>query len=80
MLRARNRVTCNPATTGVSLTVTHGLGTTVDACWLVACSDRGLGRTYLVNRTGANTVRVCNSVGTTVTVDVFSWVYQGRLY
>lgn len=81
MLRARNRVTLNPANTGTVLTVTHGLGTTVDAWWFVACSDRGQGRTYLfADPNAANTIRVCNSYQTNVTVDVFTLVYQGRLY
>jgi hypothetical protein len=82
MLRARNRVTLNPATTGVDLTVTHGLGTTADMWWIVPCSTRAQGRTYVPAAAAltANTITVCNSVQTNATVDVFTLVFQGRLY
>ncbi len=82
MLRTRLRRTLNPVATGTVLTVTHGLGSTLDMWWIVPCSGRGLGRTYVPAATlpTATHIRVVNSVGTTVTVDIFCLVFQGRLY
>jgi hypothetical protein len=77
----RTRVQRRTDSTGVILTVTHGLGTTLDAWNLVDVSARGRGRTYHVNgAVTANTINIANSLNTNVTVDVFCWVYQGRLY
>ena len=81
MLRTRIRATT--ASTGVNLSVSHGLGTTLDAWNVVDCSARGLGRTFVAGGIvgiGANRIVINNAVQTTVTVDVFAWVYQGRLY
>jgi len=81
MLRSTNRVLLNPATTGVTLTVTHALGTVPDVVFFTPLSNIGQGRTYapLAGRT-ADTLTVINSLETNVTVDVYSWAYQGRLY
>lgn len=77
----RTRVRRRTAATGVVLTVTHGLGTTLDAWNIVNVSNRARGRTYVVPGTAlANTINVANSIASMVTVDVFCWVYQGRLY
>jgi len=79
MLRSRNRV--RTASTGVSLTVTHGLGVVPDLYLITPLSARNLGCTYVrAASVLTNTIDICNSVQTTVTVDVFCWAYQGRLY
>ena len=79
MLRTRVRRTT--ASTGVALTVTHGLGVTLDAWNIVACSARAAGRTYVFPAlVGINTITIVNSLQTTCTIDVFAWAYQGRLY
>jgi len=77
----RTRVRRRTASTGVSLSVTHALGAIPDYYKIVPCSARNVGRTHVVIGTVlTNTIHICNSVQTTVTVDVFCWVYQGRLY
>jgi len=79
MLRTRVRRTTG--STGVSLTVTHGLGQVPDAWWFVHGSNRGVGFTYMPFGTAlTNTIDVCNSNQTTVTLDVFCIFYNGRLY
>jgi hypothetical protein len=82
MLRTRVQRTHNPATTGVALTVTHGLGVTLDMWWIVPISGRGQGRTYrpAAILPGPQTITLTNSRETNVTVDVFCLVFQGRLY
>jgi hypothetical protein len=77
MLRARVR-RCT-GTTGLQMSVTHGLGTTADVVWWVG-RNRWQPGTYLVQNTGANTVHVVNSLNSNATLDVFCWVWQGRLY
>lgn len=77
MLRARVRR--STGTTGLRLSVTHGLGTTADALWWVGRNPRTPG-TYLVQNTGANTIHLVNSLNSSATLDVFAWVWQGRLY
>ena len=79
MLRARTRRAT--ASTGVTLTVTHGLGAVPDFWSIAAVSGVGLGRTYVVPATPlTNTIDIVNSVESTVTLDVFTINYQGRLY
>lgn len=82
MLRARIQRTLNPANTGTQLTVTHGLGVTIDAWWVVPISNRARQRT---SRTAAvaptaQTITVVNWAQTNATVDIFCLAYQGRLY
>jgi len=77
----RTRVQTRTGSTGVILSVSHGLGTTLEAWNIVELSARGLGRTYHVPGTAAaNRICVRNSIQTTVTVEVFCFAYQGRLY
>lgn len=79
MLRARTRATT--ASTGVNLSVSHGLGTVPDLWSIAPMSARDLGRTIVVaGAVGANRICINNPRQTTVTVDVFTWVWQGRLY
>jgi hypothetical protein len=79
MLRTRVRRTT--ASTGVTLTVTHGLGAVPDLWSIEPLSDRGVGRTYVVPATVlTNLINIVNSISTTVTVDVFCINWQGRLY
>jgi len=77
MLRARIRRATG--TTGLRMSVTHGLGTTADAVWWVGRNRRTPG-TYLVASANPNIVHVVNSLNSTATLDVFVWVWQGRLY
>jgi hypothetical protein len=79
MLRIRVRRTTG--STGVDLTVTHGLGTTLDWWAFVPVS----GRAIAPNRPaaimpGANVITLEDSLATTVTLDVMCIAYQGRLY
>jgi hypothetical protein len=77
----RTRVQRTTASTGVQLTVTHGLGAVPDLWSIEPVSDRGVGRTYVAPGTAlTNTIAIRNSISTTVTVDVFVINYQGRLY
>jgi hypothetical protein len=79
MLRARTRRTT--ASTGVTLTVTHGMGQVPDFWSCAAVSNRGLGRTaFITGRQLTNTIDIVNSIQTTVTVDIFTVFYNGRLY
>jgi len=80
MLRTRvQRAT--DANTGVTLTVTHGLGAVPDHWNIEPINDRSFGRTYVVPATNlTNTIDIVNSLVSNATVDVFVWSYQGRLY
>jgi hypothetical protein len=80
MLRTRVRRAIGP--TGVAVQITHGLGTTLDMWWWVACSARGRGATYRPVATfpTATVITLVNSIQTNVTLDVFCLVFQGRLY
>lgn len=79
MLRTRVRRTT--ASTGVTLTVTHGLGAVPDIWWIEPVSDRSQGRAYVVAATVlTNLINVVCSIQTTCTLDVFVQNYQGRLY
>jgi hypothetical protein len=79
MLRTRVRRTT--ASTGVALTVTHGLGAVPDIWIVEPLSARPLGRQYIVPGTVlTNTINVVCSINTTCTLDVFVISYQGRLY
>lgn len=74
-------VTRTTGSTGVTLTVTHGLGTTLDF-WAIA--PRNL-RAYAPGRPAANyptanVIFVTDWMQTTVTMDVLCVAYQGRLY
>jgi len=79
MLRARNTVTTG--STGVTLTVTHGLGTTLDF-WAITprnTNARAPGRPA-GNYPNGTYIWVCDFYGSTATLDVVSVAYQGRLY
>lgn len=79
MLRARNIVTTG--STGVALTVTHGLGQIPDAWWVSENGARGVGSIQVpVATVLTNTFTIRNSLQTTVTVNVFTIFYNGRLY
>ena len=67
--------------TGVALTVTHGLGTTLDFWAITPRNLRGHtpGRP-VANYPTANVIFVCDWMQTTVTMDVLCVAYQGRLY
>ena len=79
MLRARTRATT--ASTGVTLSVSHGLGQVPDLWSLAPMSGRDLGRTIVIGGSvGTNRICINNPLQTTVTIDVFTWVYTGRLY
>ena len=79
MLRTRVRRTTG--STGVTLTVTHGLGAVPDMWFIEPCSDRSLGRAYAVpGQVLTNTIDVVCSIESTCTLDVFVQNYQGRLY
>ena len=79
MLRRRLRRTT--ASTGVALTVTHGLGVIPSIYFYTPLSDRGVGRTYLPPANIlTNTLVVVNSVQTTVTLDIFVLSFKGELY
>lgn len=79
MLRARTRRTTG--STGVTLTVTHGLGAVPDLWAIEPVSARPLGRQYVVPGTVlTNIINVVCSIETTCTLDVFTINYQGRLY
>jgi hypothetical protein len=75
------RVRRTTASTGVALTVTHALGVIPEVWMLEPCSDRGLGRSLVVPGTlTATTLIVRNSIGITVTLDVFVFTFKGELY
>ena len=77
----RTRVRRATGTTGATLTVTHALGAVPDFYKAVPCSARNVGRTYIpVGTVLTNIISIHNDLQTTVTVDVFCWVWQGRLY
>jgi hypothetical protein len=77
----RTRVQRTTASTGVALTVTHGLGGTLDFWALVPVSTRGIGlyRPAATLPTN-NVIYVADGLATTVTLDVMCIAYQGRLY
>lgn len=79
MLRTRVRRTT--ASTGVALTVTHGLGAVPDMWITEPLSARAAGRQYVVPATVlTNTINIVCSIQTTCTIDVFCINWQGRLY
>jgi len=79
MLRRRIRRTT--ASTGVTLTVTHGLRCVPEFWNLEPVSDRSLGHTYVqVNTVLTNTITIVNSAQTTCTMDVFVMTFKGALY
>jgi len=79
MLRARTQRTTG--STGVTLTVTHGMGAVPDYWNVEPVSDRSQGRAYIVPATYlTNTIDVVCSIESTCTLDVFTVTYQGRLY
>jgi len=78
MLRSHN-VVCT-GSTGVSLTVTHGLGVVPDRWFHASRNLRCRGTYYLAAAVLTNVLTVVNSLESTVSLDVFCWVYQGRLY
>jgi len=79
MLRARNLV-CT-GSTGVNLTVTHGLGQIPDAWWFVNNIARGAGTVHLiVGSVLTNILTIASSLQSTVSVNVFTIFYNGRLY
>jgi len=79
MLRSILRRTT--ASTGVTLSVTHALGTIPDVVTFTPTSGLGQDRTYMApGARSAAVVHVVNSIESTVTVDVTCLAYQGRLY
>ena len=79
MLRARTRRTTD--STGVNLSVTHGLGAVPDFWAVEDVGPRGVGQTFFVPGTIlTNVLNINNALESTCTVDVFTINYQGRLY
>jgi len=77
----RTRVRRCTASTGVTLTVTHGLGVVPDFWAIQQLNLRGLGCTYVLpGSIGTTRMHIRNALQTTVSVDVFVIGYQGRLY
>lgn len=78
----RTRVRRRTGSSGVVLTVTHGLGTTLDFWAIVPRSNRALAPIMAVasGAPTANVIYVADTLATTVTLDVFCIAYQGRLY
>ena len=69
------------ASTGVTLTVTHGMRCTPNFWNIHPVSDRSLGRTRVVPGTAlTNLINIVNSAQTTCTVDVFVFAFRGELY
>jgi len=83
MLRTRvQRATGN---TGVLLTVTHGLGASIEFWAICPVSNRFAGTTQsfytpAANLPTANVLFVVHSLASVVTLDVVCIAYQGRLY
>lgn len=78
----RTRVQRRTASTGVALTVTHGLAGTLDFWALMPVSNRAIAP-FMALATGAptnNVIYVGDGLATTVTLDVICIAYQGRLY
>jgi len=77
-----SRVQRRTGSTGVVLTVTHGLGAIPDAWSWTHVSNRGVGRTYrpaaLMPTT--NHIFLVNSVDTLCTLDVFTMAQGGLVY
>jgi len=79
MLRSHNAV-CT-GSTGVTLTVTHGLAQVPDMFWAVHRNGRGVGAGYFpAANVLTNTIDYINSLQSTVSVDIFCWFFDGRLY
>jgi hypothetical protein len=76
----RTRVQTRTLITGVQLSVSHGLGTTLDAWNLVCLSNRGRGTLCTIGNPGPNRFTVISSLRSCVTFEMFAFVYQGRLY
>ena len=77
----RIRVQRCTGSTGVTLTVTHGLGVTLDF-WALAprnTNARAAGRP-VGNYPNATHIWVADFLGSTNTLDVLCIAYQGRLY
>lgn len=75
------RIRRTTASTGVNLTVTHGLGIPPDTWWIESVSDRSLGRTYVRPGTAlTNTINIACSIQTTCTVDVFVMSLRNELF
>jgi len=77
----RTRIRACTGSTGVVLTILHGLAGTIDAWNIVELNVRGRSWTHSPPNTQTNQ-RICiaNDIQTTVSVDVFCWAWQGRLY
>jgi len=80
MLRAR--VQRSTGSTGVALTVTHGLGAIPELWWWTNVSNRGLGTTYrpAAVMPTTNHIFLVNSTQTSVTLDVFCIAQGGMVY
>ena len=77
----RTRLRRSTGTTGLTMTVTHGLGVVPDFWAIQPLNLRGQGRTYVLPGTIAtNIMHIRNAIQSTVSVDVFVIGYQGRLY
>ena len=76
----RTRVQTRTLNTGVVLSVSHGLGTTLDAWNLVPLSQRGRGTLATIGAPGPNRFCVISSLRSCVTFEMFAFAYQGRLY
>lgn len=75
------RIRRTTASTGVGLTVTHALNVVPDFWSVTGCSDRSLGRTYVLPANIlTNTILIRNSMQTTCTIDVFVMAFKGELY
>jgi len=75
------RIQRRTLSTGVTLTVTHGLRMAPELWWIEPVSDRALGRTRVVPGTAlTNTINIVNSIQTTATVDLFVMLLKGTLY
>jgi hypothetical protein len=77
----RSRVQGVTGAVGVAVSIAHGLGATLDAWNVVELEAIGRGRTYVIPASvGPVTLSVRNSIGTAISLEVFCWIYQGRLY
>lgn len=76
----RTRIQTRTLNTGVQLSVSHGLGTTIDAWNLVPLSSRGRGTLCTIGNPGPNRLTVISSLRSCVTFEMFAFAYQGRLY
>jgi hypothetical protein len=86
MLHVRRRV--STANVNVDLSVSHGLGASADVIIISPIAPGAIGggangacgRTYLLPAWGAARCCVHNSIQSQLTMDVFAWLFQGRLY